>query len=218
MTINVGLGTGDKQQQGQSLMQIWQMQQAALPMGMATPQHLYHTAAKTIENAGFKDVQNFLQDPAKQPPQPPPPPPLPLQIEQMKQQADAQRFQAESQQDAQRFQAESQQTLQLEQIKAQAQLQATKATLELQRANDERDSARETLKAQYDMQLKQQEMQFEQWKANLQAKTQKELKELEIAGKIQIAQIGAQQAITLSDMAATQGAANELTQEFNDEA
>jgi hypothetical protein len=115
-----------------------------------------------------------------------------------------------------RFQAESAQTIQIEQLKAQAQLQATQATLELQRANDERDAEREVMKAQFSRQAEQQRMELEQWKAQLQAQTQKELKELEIAGRIQVAQIGAQQALTLSDMAATQGAANELAGEFND--
>ena len=70
MTVNVGLGTGDTQQKAAQLMSIYQMQTAGMQFGLATPKHLYHTSAKVIENAGFKDVDNFVQDPSKLPPQP----------------------------------------------------------------------------------------------------------------------------------------------------
>lgn len=171
MTINVGLGTGDTQQKSAQLMGVYQMQQAGMQMGLATPQHLYHTASKIIENAGFKDVQNFIQDPSKQPPQQPQTP-LPIQIEQMKLQADAQKHQAEMQADVQKFQAETQMTRETEQIKADAKLKEIQGNLELQAANDMRDAQREAGKAQMDAQLAAQQMEFEKWKAELQAQTQ----------------------------------------------
>ena len=183
MTINVGLGSGDSMAKGQQLMSIWQMQQAAMQFGLANPTNLYHTAARVVENAGFKDVQNFLTDPSKQPPQPQQPP-LPLQIEQMKQQGDAQKFQAQTQSEMQRFQAETQMQMQVEQLKAQTKIKEVQASLELQRSNDERDAAREMAKAQYDAQLSQQQLEFERWKAELQAQTQIYLEQLK-AGQAQ---------------------------------
>jgi hypothetical protein len=117
MTIHVGLGTGDRIAQTQSLMSIWQLQQAAIPMGIATPKHMYQTAIKVIENAGFKDVQSFVQDPSKMPP-PPPQPPLPLQIEQMKLQADMQKFQAQAQAEIQIAQIEAESAKQVASIEA----------------------------------------------------------------------------------------------------
>ena len=84
--------------------------------------------------------------------------------------------------DAQKFQAQTQQVLQVEQIKADAQLQATRATLELQAANDARDSERENNKAQIDAYLKSQEIDFQKWKAELDARV-----------KLRIAQIGKEQ-------------------------
>lgn len=160
MTIHVGLGTGDKMAQAAALMQIMTLQEKGMALGMVQPKHLYHSFSKLIENAGFKDVQSFAQDPSTLPPQPPQPP-LPIQIEQMKLQADQQKFQAQMQANIQKTQAE-----------LQAKLQETRATLELQAANDQRDAEREAMKAQYDAQLEQQRIEFERWKAELQAQTQ----------------------------------------------
>ncbi len=170
MTINVGLGTGDKQAQSQMLTMILQLQQAGMAMGLATPAHLYHTGAKIIENAGFKDVQNFIQDPSKLPPQPPKPDPA-LQVEQMK-------LQATQQQAQQKLQAD----MQIEQVRAQAKLQEVQANLELQAANDARDAERERQKAEFEQYMEQQRMELEWKKAELEARV-----------KLRIAQIGSEQ-------------------------
>ena len=216
MTVNVGLGTGDSQQKAQQLLMIHQMQLAGLPMGLATPKHIYHTESKVIENAGFKDIQNFIQDPSTLPPQPQQPP-LPLQIEQMKQQADAQKFQAQTQAAAQKSQAELGHAMQIEQLKAQAKLQEVQANLELQASNDQRDSEREAMKAQMTAQLEQQKMQFQQWLEQAKLDSARELKELDIAARIQIAKIGAQQAFGLASMAAQESAAQELAGGFTED-
>lgn len=177
MTIHVGLGTGDKMAQGQSLAALWQMQQAAMQYGIATNKHLYNTAVKTVENAGFKDVQSFVQDPSKQPPPPPAPPPLPLQIKQMELQADAQKMQAQLQADAQkvqaelqadiqRFQAQAESTLNAERIKAEAKLQEIRANLELQAANDQRDGEREMMKAGYQREIEALKLELARYKTD----------------------------------------------------
>lgn len=181
MTINVGLGTGDAQSKAQQLMMIAQLQEKGMAVGLATPQHIYHTGAKIIENAGFKDVQNFLQDPSKAPPQQPQTP-LPLQIEQMKIQADAQKHQAQTQNDVQKFQAETQMALQVEQLKADLKLKEIKGSLELQAANDARDAEREQNKALMDAQLAQQQLEFDKWKAEFEAQTKIYIEEMKING------------------------------------
>lgn len=187
MTVNVGLGTGDAQQKAAQLLNIYQMQTAGMQFGLATPAHLYHTQSKVIENAGFKDVQNFIQDPSKQPPQPQQPP-LPLQIEQMKIQADAQKHQAQTMQDQQKFQAEAQMQMQVEQMKAELKLKEIRGNLELQAANDARDAERERQKAIMDAQLEAQRMEFEKWKAQLAAETQIYIEQMK-AGMAQATQI-----------------------------
>jgi hypothetical protein len=182
MTAHVGLGTGDKAQQGASLNLVMQSQMAMMQYGLVTPKHLYHTQTKIVENAGFLDVENFVQPPQPPDPNKKPEPPLPLQIEQMKMQAEAQRFQAQQQADGQKFQAEVQQTMQIEQLKAQAKLQEIQANLELQASNDQRDGQREQLKAQMSAQLEAQKLEFEKWKAELDARV-----------RLRIAQIGTEQ-------------------------
>lgn len=179
MTINVGLGTGDTQAKAAQLMMIAQLQEKGLAMGLATPTHLYHTAAKITENAGFKDIQNFWQDPSKQPPQPPQPP-LPLQIEQMKLTANQQNQAAQLQADVQKFQAQTQQSMQMEQAKLDAKLQELQASLQLQASNDARDAQRAEAQAQMDAQLEQQRIEFERWKAELAAQTQIYLEQLKL--------------------------------------
>jgi hypothetical protein len=183
MTINVGLGTGDKVTQSQMLTMIYQLQQAGMGMELATPAHLYHTASKIIENAGFKDVQNFIQDPSKQTPQPPKPDPM-MQVEQMKLQADMQKSQAQMQAD-----------MQLEQVRAQAKWQEVRANLELQAANDARDSEREQRKAEFAQFMEQQRLQMEQWKAELEART-----------RIAIAQMTAQTTLSAAQFSAADAA------------
>lgn len=63
MSINVGLGTGDKAVQAGALQMIYQLQQAGMQIGLADQNNLYHTMSKIVENAGYKDVENFIKDP-----------------------------------------------------------------------------------------------------------------------------------------------------------
>jgi hypothetical protein len=160
MSINVGLGTGDKQQQQAALQTIFQNQMglAGSPFGplLIQPKAIYNTQAKLVENAGFKNVGDFFNDPKDQQVQPPQAPPDPsLQIAQMKLQGDAQKFQAESQI-----------SMQLEQLKADAKLQEVRSNLELQASNDARDSERELLKAQYERELTGLQLQLDRYKVD----------------------------------------------------
>lgn len=182
MTINVGLGTGDTQLKASQLTNIYQMQQAGMQMGLATPQNLYHTMSKIIENSGFKDVQNFIQDPKNAPPPPTPQPPLPLQIEQMKIQADAQKHQQDSQNEQMKFQAETQMSKEVEQLKASERMQEIQANLQLQASNDQRDSERETHKAQMDAMLAQQQLEFDKWKVEFTEQNKIYIEEMKIRG------------------------------------
>lgn len=129
MTINVGLGTGNRQEQSAHLMQIAQNQVLAVQGGMTNmvgPKQLYNVQAKLVELAGFKNVGDFWMDPEQnpQPPQNDKVDPL-VQAEQVKAQADAQKFQAQQQADAQKFQA--QQAADKERAVMDAELDAMKA-------------------------------------------------------------------------------------------
>lgn len=162
MTINVGLGSGDKDLQLRHLGAIFQSQMALAqsPFGPALidPLKLYNTQARLVEAAGFKNVGDFWRDPAKEPPPPqqPPPPPHQVLIKQMELQADQQKFQAEQILLKTR-----------EELQAAAKLQEVQASLELQAANDRRDSEREAMKATYEAQLEAQRLDLDRYKTDM---------------------------------------------------
>ena len=170
MTINVGLGTGDAQAKSQQLAMIAALQKEGMAIGLVTPKHLYHTASKIIENAGFKDIQNFVQDPSNVPPQQPQVP-IEIQIKQMELAATAQENDKNRQNDINKFQAETQMALQVKDREETAKLHEIQASLELQAENDRRDGEREFMKAQRDADTKDKELEFKQWDSELKAQT-----------------------------------------------
>lgn len=179
MSINVGLGTGDKEIQLRHLGAIFQSQMALAqsPFGPALidPTKIYNTQAKLVENAGFKNVGDFWRDPAKEPPPPqqPPAPPPQVLIKQMELQADAQKFQADQQL-----------TLQRETLQAEAKQRETQMQLELQSSNDARDAEREMMKAQYEAQLEQQRLELERYKIDEDNKTKIIVAQINHAGQV----------------------------------
>ncbi len=114
MSINVGIGSGDKTQQMQMLGSIEQAQGIIVQGGgmgkLITPQNLYNLQKRKVELAGFKDPGEFFTDPASVPDQPPaPPPPDPkVQLEGAKLQQGDQQFQAEQVADQQKTSAQFQ--------------------------------------------------------------------------------------------------------------
>jgi len=78
-SINVGLGTGDKTQELQALMNILSLQKEMILAGkshMVTDQNLYNSAFRAQEKSGFKNEGEFFTPPGPDnpPPQPPPSP------------------------------------------------------------------------------------------------------------------------------------------------
>lgn len=161
MTINVGLGSGDKDVQLRHLGAIFQSQMALAqsPFGPALidPGKIYNTQAKLVENAGFKNVGDFWKDPAKEPPPPqqPPPPPPQVLVKQMELQADTQKFQAEHQL-----------TMMRENLQAEAKQRETQMQLELQAANDARDAERETMKAMHQREVELMKLELDRYKTD----------------------------------------------------
>lgn len=176
MTTNVGLGTGDKQQQiafFQNLMQM-QMGLAQSPFGqlLIDPQKIYNTVAKMVELGGQKNVGDFIGDPQGRPLQPPGPPPQ-LAIEQAKMQQQGQLKQMELQYKAQADDLQRRQQAELEMIRQQAQQQtdANRQAMEAQmhRMKLEQEAQLDALRAQYEDQRHVREMEFQRWKAELDA-------------------------------------------------
>lgn len=159
-TINVGLGTGNKDQTVNHLLALNQQQQLGLNIGTATPENVYNGQAELTKAMGFKSAEKFFTDPSKAPPQQPKPDPEQIkmqgqmQIEQMKAQMKAQtdtqakqaemelehkRMQMQAEVDTHRQQVEAQQKAlesqgmkELEQIKLQAQMQLEQFKAQMQ--------------------------------------------------------------------------------------
>tara|TARA_Y100000588_G_C14219426_1_gene910374 strand:- start:140 stop:2095 length:1956 start_codon:yes stop_codon:yes gene_type:complete len=74
-TVAVGLGNGNRDQKAMQLAQLTQFASQAMAGGLSivNEQNLYNLGAQMIENMGFKDVDSFLTDPSKVPPQGPSP-------------------------------------------------------------------------------------------------------------------------------------------------
>lgn len=118
MSVNVGLGFNNRQQQMQMLVQMLSMQKEAMAAGLSDPKKIYNALEKLVNASGVGDVRQFFTDPESpeyKPPEPPPPPP-----EAMLAQAQAQALQQEQQ----RKGMESQQQNQLDQAELQLKAQA----------------------------------------------------------------------------------------------
>ena len=120
MTVNVGLGTGNKDAQLVHLVKMNEVQLELMKTGrgyMVTDQNVYNLAKKMAENMGFKHPDIFITDPAQVQKPPPQPNPEMLKI----QQADAEaKMKIQSNEKIRQFDAQTQK--ELEQIKAQTQI------------------------------------------------------------------------------------------------
>jgi hypothetical protein len=213
LTINVGLGTGNKDQQIQHLMMLKQEQLTAIQIGIATPANLYNANVKLAEALGFKNGNQFFTDP-EAPPDPnaapkPPPPPDP---EVVKAQAAQQAQMAELQFKQQSADADRQHSAQLEQFKGDLQMQTDRNRQEVEAQQKQLELEQvaqiEALKEQYrneeareKLQLDIAKMELERYKIDKDAET-----------KIVLAQIAAKQAgdaaLIAAEATANQGAAN----------
>lgn len=171
MTVSVGVSTGDKQMQLQSIMQIMGITaqivqaQGGINGPLVTPTEIYNQAAKAVEAIGFKQPQLFFKDPANAPPQPPAPDPemakaqAQMQLEQMKAQQALEFKQREAGLSAQLELQKAQLQAQIETVQAQAdievQRQKAQVDMEIARQKAEFQAQVDAARAQNDMAEKQ---------------------------------------------------------------
>ena len=149
LTISVGLGAGNKDQQLVHLNTILQMQKEAIQVGLTSPDKIYNALAKLTQNAGFKNPEEFWTNPAENPMPQQPPAPDPteqaiqgqLAIEQMKIDADKQKIAMQAEVDKMKADAQLKQeqvrsandvAIEQEKIRAQMELERWKAELQAQ--------------------------------------------------------------------------------------
>jgi hypothetical protein len=143
LTISVGLGSGNKDQQLMHLNSILQFQKEAINYGLTSPDKIYNALAKLTQNAGFKNPEEFwtnpLENPHPQQQQPDPQQTLidgQMQIEQMKLQADAQLAQQKAQASLQQEQLRSQNDILIEREKIAAQMELERFKAQLKAETD----------------------------------------------------------------------------------
>jgi hypothetical protein len=202
-TINIGLGTGNKDQLVQHLMMQLNVQKEGMQIGITSPAGIYQSAKKLSEALGFKNCDVFWTDPAKQPPQQPKPNPD-MQKIQMQTQADAQKFKAQTQVDMQKQQFEMQMREKELAMQAQTRQQELELEAQKQQLQAQADMQERQHKAELDAQLASQRLQFDQWKVQTDNET-----------RILIAQINAGVALNKQQMAAAEAVENEEEQELN---
>src|SRR5512139_775818 len=174
MSINVGLGTGNKEQQMMVLNNIIQYQMQLLPLGLATPLNLFNSLAKLTHNAGFKTPEEFWSNPALQQPKPPPGPPPELQLEMAKLEDSKQKTQAQMMMEQQKMQVQAQTDAQ--QAKVDAMLKEQQLALDRYKAELQAQTAKEieVMKLATQTELEQLRM---QWQAQQQARTEGQAQE-----------------------------------------
>ncbi len=156
LSISVGLGAGNKDQQLMHLTSILGMQKEAIQIGLTSPEKIYNALAKLTQNAGFKNPEEFWTNPANTPEQEGQQKPDPqealiqgqLAIEQQKAQSDMQLSQQKAQAQLAQEQERSKNDIIIEREKiiAQAELERFKAQLKA-----ETDLAIAQIKAQSGM-------------------------------------------------------------------
>jgi hypothetical protein len=173
-TVNVGLGSGNKQQQLQQLMVLGQILQASAQAGVVTPKNAYYYAAEAFKLAGRKDYDRFITDPTSPDdpsnPRPPQQPPIELQVEEAKAKTQLQLKQADMQGEGMKLQAQ-----------AQTDLERMRGEFQLQHTNDQRQVEMERYKAELTMQI-------EKYKAELKAQTDLQIAQINAAATAQAAE------------------------------
>jgi len=181
VSINVGIGLGNKDQKVNHLMALLAQQEKVFPLGIANPQGIYQSSSELARLLGFKNGDKFFSDPAKNPPAPPPPPDpaqMQMQAEQQKTQMQMQASKEKHMMDMQMRERELQQEAMLRE--RELQLEAQK-----QQAQSQNDMQERQHKAQLDAQLAQQRMEFERWKAQLEAETRMMVARITAEAKMQ---------------------------------
>lgn len=214
VSINVGLGVGNKDQQVGHLMALLDRQQQAFAIGVATPLNVYETLGELAKAMGFKNPDKFVTKPD---PNKPPPDPMQgqMQVEQMKAQVQAQADHAKAQA-----------ALQVEQMKAQMQAEVDRnrqqAEAEQHALKVQKEAELSQLEAQLKDQQHQRDIEFERWKAELQANTQIVIAEMNNKSSMQqhllttnAANAGAMTEISEDGTAKPAGALSSLVEAIN---
>ena len=180
ISVNVGLGTGNRDQVVQHLMALMQVQQQGLPLGVTIPQNVYKAAVQMADALQLPQPDQFFTDPG---PNPPPPPPNP---EQIKAQASMQIAQHKAQTEAQAEQAKAQLQAQVDQNRQQVEAQQhalkVQAEKELAQFQAQLQAAKDAQQLDFDRQRAAMDDATKRWVAELQSNTSILIEQMRQAG------------------------------------
>jgi cell pole-organizing protein PopZ len=175
LSVSVGLGTGNKDQQLAHIQTIIQAQGMALQLGVATPKNLYNALIKLTQNAGFKNPEEFWTDPEGE---------------------QAQMMQQQKSQQPNPEMAKVQATMQVEQMKLQAKEKEIVMNAQADQQRAEMQLQHEQVRSQNDVAIQQSQaqaqMELERWKAQLEAETALKKAQMELEAEMQIESMKAQ--------------------------
>jgi hypothetical protein len=158
MSINVGLGTGNKDQKLQYRMSLLGVQQQIAQAGLPIvgPEEIYQNVKALVEDSGLGVASDYVKDPATLPPQPEKQDP-----EAIKAQADAQTQQAKDAQAHQQAMAALQLQQERQQAEAALKQQANEQAMQIKAADAAQAADLATAKAQKEAELADQRQAFD---------------------------------------------------------
>jgi hypothetical protein len=190
VNINVGLGTGNKDQNVQHLMLLGQVITQAAPILPPEPEKVHNLITELAKNMGFKSADKFLPDPkTMQQPQEKPDPEMmkvqgQLQLEQQK-------AQMHMQMEREKTALEQQQQQHLNEVEAQRQELAAQREMQL-----------EAMKFQHDRMIEEMRIAAEQQMAQFKA-------QLDASTKVLVAEVNAKSVATQEQNAAADNSATD---------
>lgn len=152
VTVNVGLGSGTRQEERANFMMLGQMQEKIAQLGLVGPQQAYATFKRGAEIMGIENPEQYAMDPDSpqyqqfQQQHRPPPNPM-VQVAQIRAQTEQAKLQATQQGDAARLQSE------LAQAQASEQTVRVKSAAELAHAQQQLGQAHQQSQMQMDTTL-----------------------------------------------------------------
>jgi hypothetical protein len=174
LSVSVGLGTGNKDQQLAHIQTIIQAQGMALQLGVATPKNLYNALIKLTQNAGFKNPEEFWTDPETQ---------------------EAQQLKAQQSQQPNPEMVKVQSQMQIEQMKLQAKEKEIQMSAMADHQKAQMQLEHEQVRSRNDVAIEQArvqaEMELERWKAELEAQTELQKMQMKLEADKQIAALKA---------------------------
>ena len=100
-TVNVGVGSGSQQSKMQVMSSIMQIISTLVQQGgmgtLVQPQNIYNAVSEFIAQAGYKNTDTFISNPAMMPPPQPPEPTVEEKVQAQKAQVELQKLQLQAQ-------------------------------------------------------------------------------------------------------------------------